>query len=532
MKIMLSALIGSSAAFYVLESQYLTENCKGAPPSLYVFNEQNFQDGWFLPNETWSPFYIYVNYWLYDIRSCGYLPEVVHLPYSCCYTSLNATFSFPYLSGAPQYFDEINQVNHYLPKVMLGEKYCRMNRVDFSDNSQLFGYSIIYLQPQADTCVDDWFSCSADGTLTIYNDTGCSGFSEQFILNGLNQTFSSSIAGDFVAQLATITEATMYVTWQAYFPYSLVMPYFNYPSCAVALAVYCLCILIAAFMLCWTLYLNRANLKNLKPVVLLTIVCQTFWFIWPILKMWDFIDRFPSNEQEAAVGEAMNIAAALATLCSVWITNTILFSAFQIRKSIYKIAITIAVLLVNVCFQIPIYYYYWTACGPGYCPPDQVQDVISRWAPFKVYWIFFMLLWNSGVPIAVSLKVLAVFDQGRSWRRLKILQAADPYLIPLLFGNLCCFVFYLTSNYLNSYSAVYYDDFVAMNMSAYNTLSLILHSAFTVQITQSIKRVSQLKFSTTMQPSSNITTGTVNEKTVEKGDASKLEMKKSGTILH
>ncbi|KAJ3320744.1 hypothetical protein HDV06_005037 [Boothiomyces sp. JEL0866] len=529
MKLACALLFHSLAAFYVLESQYLTENCKGLPPSLYVFNEQNFQDGWYLPNETWSPFYIDINYFLYDIRSCGYLPEVVHQPYSCCYTSLNTTFTYPYVSGAPQFFNEINQVNHYLPKTMLGEKYCRINRADYSDNTQLYGYSIIYLQPQADTCVDDWLSCSPDGVLTMYNNSACSGFSEKFNLNDQNQTFTSIMMGDFIAQFDTIKEATMYVTWQAYFPYDLAIPYFNKPGCVVALAIYCLCILFSAFMLTRTVYTNRANLLHLKPVVLLTIVCQTFWFVWPILKMIDFIDRFSSYRQEAAVGEAMNIAASIATLCSIWITNTILFSAFQIRKFVYKAAITIAILLINISLDVPIYYYYWSACGPGFCPPDQVQNVITTWAPFKVYWIFFMLLWNSGVPIAVSMKVLAVFENGKFVRRFKVLQSADPYLIPLLIGNFFCFVFYLTSNYLNSYSAVYYDDFVAMNMSAYNTLALILHSAFTVLITQSIKRVSQLKFSTSMQASSHISSTAIGEK--EKGGTPKLEAKKSGKLI-
>ncbi|KAJ3309170.1 hypothetical protein HDV04_000449 [Boothiomyces sp. JEL0838] len=525
MKVFSTLLLNSITAFYVLESQYLTENCKGAPPSLYVFNEQNFQDGWYLPNETWSPFYIDINYFLYDIRSCGYLPPGVQLPYSCCYTSLNSTFTHPYLSGAPQFFNEINQVNHYLPQAMLGSKYCRINRVDYTDNTQLYGYSIIYLQPQVDTCVDDWLTCAPDGTLTIYNNTGCSGFSEQFHLNDQNQTFASVMMGNFVAQFATINEAPMHVTWQAYFPYNLLIPYFNKPGCVVALVVYCLCILIAAIMLSWTVYANRVNLLHLKPVVLLTIVCQIFWFVWPILKMTDYINRFASYTQEAAIGEAMNIAASVAMLCSVWITNTILFSAFEIRKMIYKAAITCAVLLINICLNVPIYYYYWSDCGPGVCPPDNVATLISNWAPFKVYWILFVLLWNSAVPIAVSMKVLAVFESGKFSKRFKVLQSADPYLIPLLVGNFCCFVFYLVSNYLGSYSAVFYDDFVAMNMSAYNTLALILHSAFTVQITQSIKRVSQLKFSSTMQASSHLSSTALGEK--EKGGGSKMETKKT-----
>ncbi|KAJ3276065.1 hypothetical protein HDV01_006235 [Terramyces sp. JEL0728] len=446
------------------------------------------------PNESWAPYFYFVD-WFTIPGTCGYL--AIETKYSCCVSSLNYEYSQPYMSGAPQYFDSIDQVANYLPKEMINSNYCRLERQDYNDFSSIYGYHMIYLHGNNNTCVDGWFTCSTDGTFTAFNyNSSCTGYSEVYALTSSEQTFTSPLLGNFIGQFQTIEVAPLYIQWVTYAG-NQVIPQFDNGGTIFAAIVFAIAIMIALLMVTKTVVKYWDNRTNLKLIVVLIVVCQLFWLLWVILKLVYWIGRFSSNEQLALLGEFMALAIGIASLTSTWVSNTMLYAAFQINSKMIKNGLPIAIFILHFALAGNTYWIYWLNGGAGGLSAQEVKNIL-QWGEAKVYWIMFMLVWNCSIPIGICLKLVAFVGNGKIKSRLKALHSADALLFPCLILQIIAFAFYYIINNLNTYSAALYDDFTVLNLNPYNTLCLVLHSALTIRIVDAIKNVSRTKFTTTV----------------------------------
>ncbi|KAJ3315573.1 hypothetical protein HDV04_001987 [Boothiomyces sp. JEL0838] len=92
-------------------------------------------------------------------------------------------------------------------------------------------------------CYDNVICDSGTNTLTVYNDTGCQGFSETFsVLN--SQPQSSLILGNVTIGLTMIKEGKVDVVWTAYTPQYELVPQFKIPTERFAAFCYGMSILI------------------------------------------------------------------------------------------------------------------------------------------------------------------------------------------------------------------------------------------------------------------------------------------------
>ncbi|KAJ3319384.1 hypothetical protein HDV06_006337 [Boothiomyces sp. JEL0866] len=466
----------------IVQSQYYTNDCTGAPPVIYVFNENKY-----------SVFYNFTTE-LVPLSSCGnYM-----LGGNCCYSSLIPQWTNPFGSGATfvssTTFD--SDVSNFIPASATSHQYCS---IISKQNQQR-----ILLLPQTG-CIDGLFQCYQNGTFRQYEKKQCSGQYDEFQLSLAFQVFSSQFLGQVSGQFGAITGNVQY-SWVASIPNALLIPQFNKPDDFLAAIAISLGIIFQFTKLLQTIYKIAKAKLGFVFVHFITIICQLFYLFWGILSYIFWVYYFKSTESMAIFSEFLAISYGIGTLASTFLTNTLIFSvlyefSFAVRTVVYG-----GIIVLHIALNGGSYTNYYLN-GGGYFQTTQAYITsFTTWHSLGVYWTFFMLIWNCFWPMYFAFTMVKFGSKETSIVRvLYLLNEIDPALIYLIGGQVLVFGMYYVLKVFDWYTGIFGSDFVEINIVAYTTTCLLLHSIFTLRIIETLKLVGKNNFGSSSKGNSTRT---------------------------
>ncbi|KAJ3253379.1 hypothetical protein HK103_000699 [Boothiomyces macroporosus] len=367
----------------VIESQFKAKNCAGPPDTIYGFNVPDVTAYASSSNYTWPTFWTF-HASQATIGSCGNL--AVSIPGSCCIESLDYPDSAPYNSGIPKLYVDKNSVNDVVMPSVDGTQYCYVEASDFNDYSSLFGYRFVYLLPNGDSCIDNTFKCN-NGVLKIYNGTGCQGSVKTITLTTTSTPYVG-LAGSINAQLITITQGNLIVSWVVDLPWKYVIAHWNGVGIVCAIFFFLGMIIGLSLFVKDILYLTKT--KDFAPSKLLAVCAKLFWFLYVLVSFLYWAVLFPTTEVVAQFSEVVAVSLAIASILSVFSSLYILFSLFPSLKLPFKVAGYVFILLLHFGLYGSMYYNYYFNGGDNniYYSSDWASLSVSlnQWYNYYLYW--------------------------------------------------------------------------------------------------------------------------------------------------
>ncbi|KAJ3257771.1 hypothetical protein HK103_004239 [Boothiomyces macroporosus] len=109
-----------------------------------------------------------------------------------------------------------------------------------------------------------------------------------------------------------------------------------------------------------------------------------------------------------------------------------------------------------------------------------------------------MLIWNCFWPMYFAFTMVKFGSKETSIVRvLYLLNEIDPALVYLIGGQVLVFGMYYVLKVLDWYTGIFGSDLVEINIVAYTTTCLLLHSIFTLRIIETLKLVGKNNFGST-----------------------------------
>ncbi|KAJ2993373.1 hypothetical protein HDV02_002450 [Globomyces sp. JEL0801] len=199
----------STFADIILESQWsVSEYCEGPPNSVYVFENLDISNyGPPSEKETWTAFYEFVAY-EYPMLYCG--NSIIDMPKGCCFHNMDLSLSSS-KSGSPTLMDdiEIDTYEKAFYATANGNNYCSITP---GDGGLFHGFIDVFLLANGN-CVDDYYRCSSEGKLTIYEYENCNGILHEIVLTEETAEFNDETFGSFEAKFIQFKNAEVVTEW-------------------------------------------------------------------------------------------------------------------------------------------------------------------------------------------------------------------------------------------------------------------------------------------------------------------------------
>ncbi|KAJ3319241.1 hypothetical protein HDV06_006569 [Boothiomyces sp. JEL0866] len=307
---MIILLLELVTAQLVIESQFKAQKCAGPPDTIYGFVVPDVTAYAGSSNYTWPTFWNFHSLQA-TVGSCGNL--AVSIPGSCCIESLDFAASSPYNSGIPKLYEDKSSVNSVVTSSVDGTQYCYAEARDYNDYSALFGYRFVYLLPNGDNCIDNTFKCN-NGVLKIYNGTGCQGSVDTITLSTTSSSHNG-VAGSINAQLVTITQGNLVVSWVVDLPWKYVIAHWD--GIGIVCAIFFFLGMIIGLSLFVKDLLHVVKTRDISTSKILALSAKLFWFLYVLFSFLYWAILFPSTEGVAQFSEVVSVSLAIASLLSV-----------------------------------------------------------------------------------------------------------------------------------------------------------------------------------------------------------------------
>ncbi|KAJ3274743.1 hypothetical protein HDV01_002265 [Terramyces sp. JEL0728] len=477
----------------VIESQFKASKCAGPPDTIYGFYVPDVTAYDSLSNYTWPPF------WTFHapqatVGSCGNL--AVPIPGSCCIQSLDYSSSTPYNSGIPRLYVDKSSVNDVVSASADGTQYCYAEASDFNDYSSLLGYRFVYLLPNGDNCIDSSFKCN-NGVLRIYNGTGCQGSVQTVTLSTTAQS-STGVAGSINAQLVTITQGNLLVSWVVDIPWKFIIAHWD--GIGVVCAIFFILGMLIGLVLFVKDLLQVIKTRDKSPSKVLAVAAKLFWFLYILFSFLYWAVLFPTTEVVAQFSEIVAVSLGIASLLSVYSSLYILFSLFPDLKLRIKIAGYVSMLLLHFGLYGSMYFNYYFNGGNDnvYYSSDWtgLSASLNKWYNYYLYWILWMFLFDTFVPITVGLRIISLKNSKNVVQAIPILLQHNSKIVYWVGGQVLGFIFYYIISFIKFNTYLCGNDLMYLNMSAFLTFCLILHGVFTDSIIEIIVTLTKQNYTT------------------------------------
>lgn len=492
--------LGKVSSLLLIEGEYYSDNCNGAPDNIYVFETQYaFTFMPWLPflNETWPPYYQF-----HSTEATVGTPgaEFVPLPGQVCIDSLSYTQSKPYYSGYTLFYTGGYSLDS-IPTAANGLQYCYLVSNDFSNPSNLNGYKAAYFLPNDNTCYDNHYKCSKDGVFTYFVGETCSGATETLSLNSTLSTTISPNLGNISFQFYTIQGATMFFSWITKVPHNSNVPNFTTAGDWFALLFAVLSLIIGLYMLIRTLHVLRAAEKK-QLAKIINFSAQIFYFAYYISSTcyWSMI---LTRTQKAAVSTGCFVFLGIGTLLDCILTSYLVANVLFLKKKVLVqwVNIVTIVLLHFATFGSSYGGMYILNIGP---PTFAIPLLISmgEWQKLSVLWILFTFIYNTTVPILVALKLLKLKGEDRDTK--KEMNKVDPNLKYYIVAQFGAFAMYAIPFILQNYTYALGNDSGYQNAIPYIYFAMACHTFLTSKIFGIISASSHYKSNSGSVPYSTL----------------------------
>jgi hypothetical protein len=423
-------------------------------------------------NETWPKFYEFVRD-EYSMGICGNL--VAPKSKGCCYSSLDLELSLGLQSGSFHLVE--GRTNSNAPLSANDQFYCSLGSVSGSS----LGYESLWIQP-SDTCVENYYVCSKDGTLQVYPEESCKGRQERFTLTNQLQQINSS-RGRLNAQFSTISGATVQYSWTAFTPSAFLVPRFQIIGDYLGTAMFSLAVLGA----CGTvLYFVHKLREKQTRYMLFFLISQIIWFIWVIAKMAYYFIVFDTNEQFMLYSQIMNVVFNFATISTVFNSAAFLVKFQHVKSKSYILVFYSCLFLLHLVMSGALYLDYLRFSGP-------IIDFIKTWNKFAIAWIVFMFVFNLLPSLFVTSALLQFQDQDSSiFTRFVNLHRADSRFSRLAMSQIIVIIGYASCAILKNTEALR-NDRNWLGMDGFLAFFLVWHSILNCLFIDNVGIIAQLR---------------------------------------
>ncbi|KAI8908574.1 hypothetical protein EDD86DRAFT_270618 [Gorgonomyces haynaldii] len=338
----------------VLDSQWLlSSSCEGPPDALFSFNVTDLSLEYPTDQESWPNTY----YLLAPFDNCGVLThEQFQRTGGCCQSSLavDTTIYKSFTVARMQSLFDMTRA----PQAAKDSVYCHL--YDPGDSS-LFGYNSWWLKPGS--CVEEYFRCTPDGQMSVYNYTGCRGTPlETHYLSNLPQSYESDYLGQFTAKIESISNPNGRTTFLASFPLGRLVPNFQTPVEILSLICW-----ILTFLVILVVPIEVLLLKIYKRPVSNWMYGHIFAFsllcVSTIMNLYQWTLKITTEEDRIGFYVSLQVGELVWSWISLWTmlsTTSIVIAPILLlnRPTWYKNVFYVSVFVFHVVFYGPCYFTY------------------------------------------------------------------------------------------------------------------------------------------------------------------------------
>ncbi|KAJ3315562.1 hypothetical protein HDV04_001976 [Boothiomyces sp. JEL0838] len=251
----------------------------------------------------------------------------VDIERGCCISSVDLEFTYNYQSLTRNYISINDSLT--FPTSSNGHGYCTLTA---ADQNSLLGYSQVFYLANGQ-CIEDTVVCNLqDGTISIHNNTNCSGYKETFDIHS-NSIFNSLIFGNITASSQEISNAKLDFIWTGYTPQAELVPKYKAGVEVFAAVCYSIAILIGTVI---SVYYGRMYFKFKKLRDILFMISEIFITTNVIIQVVYYNTVFVDNLALAKYDSVMQIFH-IYSLFSVYISLFILFTIFvEFQNTIWE----------------------------------------------------------------------------------------------------------------------------------------------------------------------------------------------------
>ncbi|KAI8906254.1 hypothetical protein EDD86DRAFT_210227 [Gorgonomyces haynaldii] len=395
----------------------------------------------------------------------------------CCYSSVNK-FTSNYVASGYQYEGEWHLED--LPAGASHSAYCSLEALDTFD-----GYHNLLLLADG-SCVDDRYSCSADGTLSLYEDTNCTEPMESYTPTSdpLDTSF-----GEVQLQMVTIEKATGKFIWTAYTPSNELAP--NLLRLNTTDTISCIMFFAAFFATLFTLYADgRRYLQGRTYYSLFRLLVSFTLCFWVVCRFFYWITVFESIEAFAIYMQVVDTCYNLATLSVAMQSNIFINQFGRFKWPYWKWVNTGFLILANLGLSGGLYLDYLSLTSNPY------QTVIKEWAIYKSYWELIMFSYDIFPSYLTAKLLLSSHKKKRNAKMAQLwyeLYQEKPGIYYMIIIQLIVIIAHVIFSYIKDDTAILGNDKMYLGIGDSTTVFLtIMHTFLTCLFLEKVKQIVNL----------------------------------------
>ncbi|KAI8900640.1 hypothetical protein BC833DRAFT_581253 [Globomyces pollinis-pini] len=307
-------------SYQILQFQWLnSNNCNGSPNVMYSINVDSLEDTHPRINQSW-PGMLTMQMRDAPYGTCGIAAFSVND--QCCSQSLDTSrdFSNGYLSGRPSLIDTADIMTK-MPLGSNGHQYCNISHIGAVTN-----YNFVALLADDTVCIDEYYRCFSNHSISVYSDSNCLGSSNNYILPDTHQSISGLGEGSFIE----IKGGKSTNSWITYVPGTLAVAPVGSINGIVQNCAFVISFTSDVVLL---YYLAKKASKGVTIFIYCGFVTQTLWvchimvyyYFWRVPLPY----RMSSAHLQSTLFGIVGTLSNLATLCT---TNFTLLAIHHISK--------------------------------------------------------------------------------------------------------------------------------------------------------------------------------------------------------
>ncbi|KAI8904740.1 hypothetical protein EDD86DRAFT_212684 [Gorgonomyces haynaldii] len=432
-------------------------------------------------NEPWPTMYsmllLNVGYLMYPYGECGSM--LTTMDGACCISAIDpsdnpATGTFGVTSATDFFFedDSLDNLSHNMQQAS-NKDYCLLSSL-YEDEWTLEGYlHMLYLGDGG--CFDS--TRCIHHQIIFYNDTHCQTEIESFDLDTNQQTITTLFYGDINAQLYTVENATMQVTWTNYQPDYILVPNFKEFTEIIAVVLYILTLLIMSF----SLYSHALSAyRGYTHMKMVAAVSRFFWIAWTVGNMCYTYIIYSDLNTLFITDSLRGISLAIASLTMVLYSNFFIYTATGMPQ-LWRIICTVLTLVLHIGLVGGQYGYFALIVNP-----ELGLEFLFKWGRNSKYWIMFMYVWDI-VPAAVAV-ALVVRKKKLSMRAsVAFIMERDRFMFAAFGLQALLIVGYYMVQYVRQQTIWLQNDRVNLSADAWVTFIEANHSIMNVVIIDRVR---------------------------------------------
>ncbi|KAJ3273967.1 hypothetical protein HDV01_003637 [Terramyces sp. JEL0728] len=325
----------------------------------------------------------------FSLTSCG--NNLFAMTQGCCLSNIDTAFFSGYSSLAQR---EAFTTKSNFPIAADGALYCHLQK---NDSASLYGYSDIWYLADS-SCVEERYSCKANGEFHYYLQPGCAGTSKTIQLANKLAPFKFDDMGNINGELIKISGGTETYTWTAYIPSAELVFKYQVPMELASLICYIFGVMISLTVF---IYFIFKYIKTRSSYMTIVVISQILWVTWIGLDFGYLNISFPVGSMNYAqrYAELKACIFNLAALATVLNTANFIIGFRTISSIAAKAAIYGTIVALHIILAGGYYFDYWyLTTGEG--------SFWQNWIQLLPGWTLLMFIFNTVPAFSIAVPLV------------------------------------------------------------------------------------------------------------------------------